>query len=53
MPKLNDNAIYYDGTILTFRKISTSSKGCLYYFNELPYPLKEDEFELTSLLIVK
>ncbi len=49
MHKVNDKAIYYDGTLLTFRKITVTSKGCTYYFHEIPYGLKQDEFEFTAL----
>ena len=52
MYQIGEKAIYYDGTYITFKKIVCTSKGLLYYFNELPYALTQDEFQLTSLPIM-
>lgn len=49
MPKVFDKAIIYDGTILTFKKVTITSKGFTYFFHEIPYGLKENEFQPTSI----
>jgi hypothetical protein len=52
MYQIGEKAIYYDGTHLTFKRVICTTKGLVYYFNELPYGLTDEEFKLTSLPIV-
>jgi hypothetical protein len=49
MHLVGDKVLYYDGSIITFKKLICTSKGCIYYFHELNFGIKQEDLEMLIL----